>query len=204
MKIGIIGAGEVAVAIARYALAAGHEVVLSNSGNMDKLAGVVAQLGAGAFAGTVSEAASEELVVFAVPWTQVRRVLGELPHWEGRTLIDATNPFLQIEPEWIFEDLGDDSASEVVARLAVGAQVVKAFNSLLMCNFQKDPCVGETRRLLWVSGDYPEAKRKVVDLIESFGFAVVDLGGLRVGGRLQQAGSVLAGPDFLVSSEADS
>jgi predicted dinucleotide-binding enzyme len=38
MKIGIIGAGQVAIAFARYALDAGHEVVLSNSGDMDRLA----------------------------------------------------------------------------------------------------------------------------------------------------------------------
>ncbi|MGO8170551.1 hypothetical protein ACC764_08565 [Rhizobium ruizarguesonis] len=37
------------------------------------------------------------------------------------------------------------------------------------------------------------------ELIESFGFAVVDLAGLKHGGHLQQAGNPLAGRDFLVA-----
>ena len=39
MKFGTIGAGAVALAFARYALAAGHEVALSSQGGPDTLAG---------------------------------------------------------------------------------------------------------------------------------------------------------------------
>jgi predicted dinucleotide-binding enzyme len=198
MKIGIIGAGEVAVAVARYALAAGHEVLLSNSGDMQKLSRVVAPLGAGASGGTALEAARQDVVLLAVPWLKMRAILATLPEWEGRILIDATNPFLQIEPTWVFEDLGEDTASEVVSRMAPRARVVKAFNSLLMTNFSKPPRVGAARRALLVSGDHPEANRKIAALIESFGFAVIELGGLKTGGKLQQAGGPLAGPDLLV------
>jgi predicted dinucleotide-binding enzyme len=42
------------------------------------------------------------------------------------------------------------------------------------------------------------AKGTVKDLIASFGFAVIDLGGLKEGGRMQQGGGPLAGPDLLV------
>jgi predicted dinucleotide-binding enzyme len=200
MKIGIIGAGEVAIAVAQYALASGHEVVLSNSGDSEKLARVVAQLGAGASAATARDAARADMVLLAVPWLKVKAAMADLPTWEGRILIDATNPFLQITPSWIFEDLGDDTASEVVARLAPGARLVKAFNSLLMSNFTKPPKLGQAQRVLLVSGDDPDANKEVAHLITGFGFAVIDLGPLKTGGRLQQAGGPLAGPDLLVSA----
>ena len=58
MKFGTIGAGAVASAFAREALAAGHEVVISARGGPQSLAGKVAELGRGASAATVGEAAS--------------------------------------------------------------------------------------------------------------------------------------------------
>jgi len=200
MKIGIIGAGEVAVVLARYALDAGHEVVLSNSGNAEKLARIVAGLGAGASAASAQEAAQAAVVLLAVPWTQTREVLAALPDWSGRILIDATNPFLQIVPEWIFDDLGEESSSELVARLAPGARVVKAFNSELMQRLAQGPTVGSARRVLLVSGDHAEANRTVVQLIGEFGFASIELGGLKTAGRLQQANGPLAGHDLMTNT----
>jgi len=41
--------------------------------------------------------------------------------------------------------------------------------------------------VLFVSGDDASAKSTVKALIENFRFAVIDLGGLQTGGRLQQA-----------------
>ena len=71
MKFGTIGAGEVAVASSREALATGHEVVLSGRHGPESLAGKVAELGHGASAATVGEAASLDYVLLAVPWPNV-------------------------------------------------------------------------------------------------------------------------------------
>src|SRR5439155_24636891 len=57
MKIGIIGAGGIAQAVAKQALGAGYEVMLSNSRGPETLNAVVQRLGAGAAAGSVREAA---------------------------------------------------------------------------------------------------------------------------------------------------
>jgi predicted dinucleotide-binding enzyme len=65
MKFGTIGAGAVASAFAREALAAGHEVVISARGGPQSLAGKVAELGRGASAATVGEAASLDYVFLA-------------------------------------------------------------------------------------------------------------------------------------------
>ena len=57
MKFGTIGAGAVALAFAREALARGHEVVLSGRRGGDVLAHKVAELGHSASATSVEEAA---------------------------------------------------------------------------------------------------------------------------------------------------
>src|SRR5262249_61950507 len=103
-------------------------------------------------------------------------------------LIDATNPFAQTSPNLILADLGGIGASEIVAGFAPGARIVKAFNSIRMARFNEGPVNGQGRRVIFVSGDDEESKRVVKDLIESFGFAAIDLGDLVTGGRIQQAG----------------
>jgi len=54
--------------------------------------------------------------------------------------------------------------------------------------------------VIFVSGDDGESKRAVKNLIESFGFAAIDLGGLVTGGRIQQAGRPLAGLDLFIAA----
>ena len=95
MRIGTIGAGAVALAVAREALARGHEIVLSSRSGPRALADRVTQLGKGASAATVEEAASLDCVLLAVPWKNVEAALQALPEWNGRVLIDATNPFAE-------------------------------------------------------------------------------------------------------------
>ena len=200
MRIGTIGAGEVALAVAREALAQGHEVVLSSRSGPDALADKVSELGRGAAAATVEEAASLDYVLLAVPWKNVESALHGLPEWNGRVLIDATNPFVETSPMLVLADLGGIGASEIVAGFAPGARIVKAFNSIRMAHFNEGPSKDQGTRVIFVSGDDDEAKQAVQDLIESFGFAAIDLGGLVTGGRLQQAGGPLAGLDLFVSA----
>jgi len=201
MRIGTIGAGEVALAVAREALLAqGHEIVLSSRSGPGALAGKVTELGRGASAGTVEEAASLDYVLLAVPWKNLEAVLRGLPEWNGRVLIDATNPFVETSPNLVLADLGGIGASEIVAGFARGARIVKAFNSIRMAHFNEGPVKGQGKRVIFVSGDDEESKRIVKDLIESFGFAAIDLGGLVTGGRIQQAGGPLAGLDLFVAA----
>ena len=164
------------------------------------LAGKVSEVGRGASAATVEEAARLDYVLLAVPWKNVEAALRGLPDWNGRVLIDATNPFAETSPKLVLADLGGIGASEIVAGFAPGARIVKAFNSIRMAHFNEGPIKGQGRRVIFVSGDDEESKRVVRDLIESFGFAAIDLGGLVTGGRIQQAGGRLAGLDLFVSA----
>ena len=69
-----------------------------------------------------------------------------------------------------------------------------------MAHFNEGPVKDQGKRVIFVSGDDAESKRVVKDLIESFGFAAIDLGGLVTGGRIQQAGGPLASHDLFVSA----
>src|ERR1700751_5033436 len=197
MKFGTIWAGAAALAFAREALARGHEMVLSSRRGPDALADRVAELGRGASAASVAEAASLEYVLLAVPWGEVESALKSLPAWNGRVLIDATNPFIETSPKLVLADLGGNGAGEVVAALAPGARVVKAFNSIVTARFNEGPIKNGGRRVIFVSGDHPEPAEFVKSVIEGFGFVPVYLGGLATGGRLQQAGGPLAGRDLV-------
>jgi hypothetical protein len=117
--------------------------------------------------------------------------------WNGRVLIDATNPFTETSPRLVLADLGGKGASEVVAALALGARIVKAFNSIVTARFNEGPIKNGGRRVIFVSGDHSEPNDFVMSVIESFGFAPIYLGGLGTGGRLQQAGGPLAGRDIV-------
>ena len=199
MKIGFIGAGVVAQSIARSALLAGHDVMLSSRRGPEVLKALTSGLGERASAVTLDEAAAQDVVILAVPWRQVEASLSELPMWHGRILVDATNHFIQVSPTALLADLGGVGASDIVAGFAPGARVVKAFNSIRMSDYNKGPRVGQARRMLFISGDYPAANSRVRALIETFGFAVVDLGALAAGGVVQQAGGPVAGREILLA-----
>src|SRR6516165_445656 len=83
MRIGTIGAREVALAVAREALARGHKIVLSSRSGPGALAGKVTELGRGASAATVEEAASLDYVLLAVQWRNVEAALRGLPKLNG-------------------------------------------------------------------------------------------------------------------------
>jgi predicted dinucleotide-binding enzyme len=163
---------------------ADHEVLVSNSRGPQTLAGLVRQLGPKARAATRQEAAAADVVMLSVPWETVPEALSGLPAWNGRLLIDATNPVLL--PGFRLADLGGRSSSEVVASLAPGARVVKAANTLLAAVLAADPHQAGGRRVLFMSGDDAGAKTEAGNLFAQAGFATVDLGSLAVGGKLQQ------------------
>ena len=197
MEIGTIGAGDFAQAFAKRALKAGHKVKLSNSRGPESLREIVNRLGPGAMAATKEEAAACEIVLLAVPWDNVPETLLSLPKWRNQILIDGTNPFHGKAKNFTPANVGNLSTSQLVAALAPGARVVKALNNLTVPNLEADPLVNGARRVAFVSGDDGGAKKRVEILLEEIGYSVIDLGDLRNGGLIQQAGGPLAGRDLL-------
>ena len=201
MEIGTIGAGAFAQAFAKQALKAGHKVKLSNSHGPNSLGKIVNQLGPGATAASKQEAAACEMVLLAVPWDNVPETLASLPKWNNQILIDGTNPFHGKAGEFTLADVGNLSTSQFIAALAPSARVVKALNTIIVPNLEADPVVNGTRRALFISADDAGAKKEVETLLTGFGYSVIDLGNLRDGGLIQQAGGPLAGRDLFEKGE---
>jgi len=181
--IGIIGAGNIAKAVATHLLHSGFNVTISNSRTPDTLKDTIAQLGNGAKAVTMTEVAEADMVILALPWLQVNQLKG-ITNWKNKIVIDATNHF--INANFQLADLGDLSSSEVVLSHLPGARLVKAFNTLYYKILEESPKVDNGSRVLFVSGDDNEATLEVSELITDLGFAPVDLGSLAVGSKLQQ------------------
>jgi predicted dinucleotide-binding enzyme len=187
VEFGTIGAGTVGQAIAGHLVGVGCRVILSNSRGPATLDEVVERLGPLATAGTVAEAAAADMVFLAVRWTDVPGALAGLPAWGGRILVDTTNQTTGLEPSDVV-DLGSETGSEFVARHAPGAHVVKAFNTLYARYIAADPRHREGRQLLFYAGDDATAKETFHAVADRIGFAPVDAGPLREGGRLMQVG----------------
>src|SRR5262249_38809583 len=139
--------------------------------------------------------------LFSVPLDNVPEKLASLPKWENQILIDGTNPFSGKAGKFTPADVGKISTSQLVAALAPGARMVKGFNHMTIPNLEADPVVNGARRVAFVSADDDGAKKRVETLLEGFGYSVVDLGNLRDGGLIQQAGGPLAGRGFLERGE---
>jgi hypothetical protein len=189
MKIGILGAGNIGATAARLFIDAGHEVALSNSRGPESLRELVAQLGPRAQAVTIAEASKfGNVVLLAVPW----RSPEALPHPEllrNKIVIDAMNPY---RPDGGFYDLEGSTSSEIVLKRIPGSRLVKAFNTIYYVHLaergRKDLPLDD-RHTIYVAGDDTEAKQVVARLIEEIGFAPVDTGSLREGGRMQEPDS---------------
>jgi 8-hydroxy-5-deazaflavin:NADPH oxidoreductase len=145
--------------------------------------------GSSAQAGSVKEAAGTGIVVLAVMWPDVPQAVEGL-EWDGRILIDPTNDF---DPS----DLDGRTSSEVVADLVAPARVVKTANIFAAELLASDPRQAGGQRVMFLSGDNADAKSEVGGLFEDAGFFVIDLGGLREGGRMHQFGGPLAGHNLI-------
>jgi 8-hydroxy-5-deazaflavin:NADPH oxidoreductase len=192
-SVGIIGSGPVGRAVATRALSARIPVVLSNSRGPAALTELVGELGEGASAGTVAQAADADLVIVAIPFVKVPELASEVPDWSGRVVVDATNQFAQYEGGYSgLVDLGDETGSEWVARHLPGATVIKAFNAMYAEYIMAEPRHHDGRQVLFFAGDDDAANAEFAAFGEALGFAAVRVGGLREGGRLMQLGGPLS------------
>ena len=203
MKVGFIGAGNVAGTIGRHLINAGHTIVVSNSRGPATLADFVADLGPGAIAGTKQQAAECDVVILATHWVKVPEALKGID-WRGRILIDATNAHMDPKPDISLAGVTrsraalkskERTSSEMVAELAAGARLVKSISNMPMAWIQ-DFSPNKPRTVIFTSGDDAEAKQLVIELINSTGLVAIDLGSLATGGAMHEVGAPLSGLDL--------
>ncbi|MFJ8158921.1 NADPH-dependent F420 reductase [Streptomyces sp. NPDC094468] len=174
--LGLIGSGMIGGTLARLAVNAGWDVVLSNSRGPETLADLVAELGEHARAATPAEAArAGDIVVATVPLF----ALEKLPAAElaGKTVIDTLNYYPERDGNLPVLDNDEVTSSELVQRHLSGSRVVKAFNNIgaKQLGSLARPAGAPDRSGLPIAGDDPEAKGEVMELLDALGYDAVDV-----------------------------
>ena len=183
---GFIGSGNIGSTVARLAVAAGHEVVLSNSRGPETLAGVVDDLGPHARAATPAEAArAGDVVVVTIPLGHYQEVPAE--DLVGTVVIDTMNYYPQRDGNIAALDDESTTSSELLQAHLPGSRVVKGFNNIFFQHLAAlpRPSGAPDRSALAIAGDDVEAKDIVRARLDEIGYDTVDLGPLSEGWRTQ-------------------
>jgi predicted dinucleotide-binding enzyme len=193
--VGFIGSGHIGTAIARLAIEAGHQVVLSNSRGPETLADTVAELGPRASAATSREAAAAgDIVVITVPV----KAFPDLPAapLAQKTVIDTCNYGPERDGRIPELDGTSLTSSELLQRYLPDAMLVKAFNTIFFKHLLSlaRPAGTADRSYLPIAGDSAPAKAAVTEFIESIGYSVVDAGPLAESWRQATGTPVWASP----------
>lgn len=199
--IGLIGAGHIGSTVARLAVAAGYDVVLSNSRGPETLADLVAELGPSARAATSAEAAAAgDLVVVTVPLKAYCDVPVE--PLAGKTVIDTNNYYPERDGQ--FPELDDESTttSELLQAHLPASHVVKGFNNIYFEHLRTlaRPAGSPERSVIAIAGDDDTAKKQVTTFLDSIGYDAHDVGPLAEGWRYQRDTAAYAG---LYAEEGD-
>ncbi len=178
MKIGILGSGDVAKALARGFLKHGHDVTLGTR-TPDKLSEWAAANPKGHIASFADAARFGELVVLAVKGTAALEVLrlAGAENFAGKTVVDVTNPIADAPPVngvLKFYTSLDESQMERLQREFGNAHFVKAFNSV-GCALMVNPQL-KGRPTMFICGNDDAAKQPVLAILEQFGWDVADMG----------------------------
>ena len=184
---GIIGSGNIGSTVARLAIDAGHEVVLSNSRGPETLTELVDSLGDSARAATAEEAAEAgDVVLVTIPLKAYRDVPVE--PLRGKTVLDTMNYYPQRDGE--IAELEDESTttSELLQAHLPESHVVKVFNNISAWHLGTlaRPTGSEDRSALAIAGDDADAKKRVIELLDELGYDALDLGPLAEGWRIQR------------------
>jgi predicted dinucleotide-binding enzyme len=185
--IGFIGAGNIGSTVARLAVDAGYDVVLSNSRGPETLADLIADLGPSARAATPAEAAAAgDLVVVTIPLKNIEQL--PLDALAGKTIIDTNNYYPERDGQISALDGGSTTTSELLQALIPTADVVKAFNNIFFKHLAvlAQPSGAADRSALAIAGDSPDAKAAVTAFLDAIGYDVVDAGPLSEGWRFQK------------------
>jgi 8-hydroxy-5-deazaflavin:NADPH oxidoreductase len=179
MKIGILGSGGVAQALAGGFLKHGHSVTLGTR-SPDRLAAFAAA-NPGLAVGSVADAAgAAELLVLAVKGLAAAEVLraAGAARLAGKTVIDTCNPIADAPPVGGVLSYFTGPNESLMERLQAefpASRLVKAFNSVGAA------CMVEPRfeggpPTMFIAGNDAAAKAQVGTILAQFGWDVADMG----------------------------
>jgi predicted dinucleotide-binding enzyme len=192
--IGFIGSGNIGSTVARLAVGAGYDVVLSNSRGPETLADLVGELGDHARAASTEEAAAAgDLVVVTIPLKSYRDVPVE--PLRGKVVIDTMNYYPQRDGQIAELDEETTTTSELLQQHLPESTVVKCFNNIYFDFIRRlaRPADAPDRSVLAIAGDDADAKAEVARFLDAIGFDAHDAGPLAEGWRFQRDTPAYAG-----------
>jgi predicted dinucleotide-binding enzyme len=170
-NIAIIGSGNIGASMGRL-FASKHNVSVGSRNpeqTRTKLQGI-----------TVTDYAeatkTADVVILAIPFSEVEATAAKIGNLEGKTLIDVTNP---LTPDFMALTVGyTTSAGEAVQAAFPQAHVVKAFNTILAQVLAKAASGAAALPSVLVAGNHEAANAEVVKLAKEVGFSAFDTGAL--------------------------
>ncbi|MBI5387598.1 MAG: NADPH-dependent F420 reductase [Verrucomicrobia bacterium] len=122
-------------------------------------------------------AKAADIVILAVPFSEVAAIAAKLGSLAGKTVIDVTNP---LTADFMALTIGHTtSAGEVVQAAFPQAHVVKAFNTVLAQVLAKAVSGAKSLPSVLVAGNHAAANAEVVQLAKDAGFNAFDTGPLK-------------------------
>jgi len=193
--VGLIGSGNIGSTVARLAIGAGHDVVLSNSRGPQTLRELAESLGPRARAATGGEAAAAgDLVVVTIP-VKAYPLVPAAP-LAGKVVLDTGNYYPPRDGQVPELDDGSLTSSEYLGRQIPGADVVKVFNNIFfrhLLNLPR-PAGAADRSCLPIAGDGAAAKEAVTTFLDSIGYDALGYGPLAESWRQQPGTPVYGAP----------
>lgn len=178
-RIGVLGSGDVGRALASGFIGLGHEVKIG-SRDPQKLQAWAESAGERASTGTFEATAQfGDILVLAtlgVATADAIRMAG-IGNFDGKVVIDTTNPldFSTGKPQLSMGH--DDSLGESIQRLLPNARVVKCFNTVGNAHMVHPQFPGGPPDM-FLCGNDADAKKIVSQICEHFGWGVIDIGGI--------------------------
>jgi hypothetical protein len=186
VKVTIVGAGKMGLAIGTRVVAGGHEVEIVDRDEAEART-VAEELGDSATAIDPGGPFGGEVVVLAVYYPGIKDAARQYAdQLTGKVVVDISNPVDTQTWDRLATPPGRSSAEEV-AEIVPEASVVKAFNTTFGNTLLAGEVAGQQLDVL-IAGDDADAKEKVAQLVSDGGLRPIDTGPLARAQQLEQLG----------------
>ena len=179
IKIGILGSGEVGKTLAKGFLKHGYQITIG-SDHLEKLEKFKSENPALDTASFEQASLGSDIIILCVKGTIAEKIVEKLKeNLAGKVVIDTTNPIADVPPVngvLKYFTSFDESLMERIQKIAPNASFVKSFNSIGAA-FMVNPELGDDKRpTMFICGNNDNAKKKVTEIVEKFGFEAEDMG----------------------------
>jgi len=175
MRIGVIGAGNMGIAMGTIWAAKGHQILFSFTNDSMRLQKAVVAAGVNARSGTPAEAFGE-VVLLAVPWAAVGEALKVAGLLKSKVLFSCVNC---LKPDFSGLAVGTTtSAAEEIARATPDARVVEALPPMAEVLAAADHRLAGQQISTFYCGDDAEAKSIVAGMLRDLDLEPLDAGPL--------------------------